>query len=424
MPSYQRRLGSWIATGGLAWIALLTLMPHPGAAARAASTPLTCILCGDAGGVDFFLNVVLFVPLGLGLRLAGFSWRRTVFLSALMTLGVELLQMKVVAGRDASLGDVVANTLGGGLGASVGVLWRRFATPDPARARRLALAYALGLGCVWLGTAWALGTALPRGARWFGAWAPELDNFDRFPGDPVLVSAGGEPLLPGGPAIDQARFQDAVTAQPSIAFRAVLSEQPRGLAPIGMVVDEWHRDVILIGQDRQDLAFRVSMRASLLKLNSPTAYLRNGMAGEPGDTVDAAGALRDGSFELRSRIKGREISRSLPLSASWGWTLITPWNSVLGEEVRFLTALWITGLIAVLAFWSALAGGASLVIPPITIALLLGAIPRAAGFPPAHSSEWLAALVGVLLGMLASRPALKARSRSADPEHDEGAVHA
>ncbi len=82
---------------------------------------------------------------------------------------------------------------------------------------------------------------------------------------------------------------------------------------------------------------------------------------------------------------------------------MTPWDSVLGEEVHSLTALWIIGLVALLAYWSVLAGGAALTIVPATVGLMLGAVPYAAGFPPAHWSEWVAALTGIALGGLAAR---------------------
>jgi len=418
MPRRQRQLGFLVAASGLAFIARLTLVPHPEAIARAAATPLACIFCGDAGGVDFFLNLLLFVPLGVGLTLAGFSWRRAVVLAALTTFGVELLQMKVVAGRDASLGDIVANTLGGGLGAFVTAHWRQIAVPDPLHARRLGLAHAVILGWVWAGTAWALGPNLPQGGEWFGQWAPDLSNFGRFLGTPVSVAAGGEPLPPG-PALDQARLEDVVSARPSMAFTAVLGEPARRLAIVGGIVDGRAGDVIFLAQERQDLAFRVRMRTSILKVWTPTVNLKNGMTGQPGDTVEAAGGLRDGAFELHSRIGGQERSRRLELSASWGWSLVTPWRAVLGEEVREVTALWIAAVIGVLAYWSVLAGGRSLVIPPVTILLLLGAIPRAAGFPPAHWGEWVAALAGIVVGLLASRPAIRVRARGADPEDSE-----
>ena len=364
------------------------------------------------------------MPLGVALVVAGFSWHRAVALAALTTLGIELLQMKVIVGRDASLGDLLANTLGAALGAFLAARWRQFVTPGASQARRLALAYAVTLLWIWTGTAWSLGPAFPQGTLWFGAWAPELDNFERFLGRPLTVNAGGELLLPGGPVLDQQRLEDAISARPTMAFRATLGERPSGLAPIGLIVAEWHGNVMLLGQDRQDLAFGLAMRAAIVRLRTPTVYLRNGLAGAPGDTVEGEGALRNGTFELRSRLGGQELSRHLPLSASWGWSLITPWESVLGEEVHSLTAFWIIGLIAILAYWSVLAGGGSLVIPPVTVLLLLGAVPRAAGFPPAHWTEWMAALIGILLGLLASRPAARARTRGAEPAYRRGTLDA
>ena len=413
MSRPQRHLGYRIALAGFLFIAAMTLMPHREEITRVAVTPVTCVICGDLGGVDFFLNILLFVPLGMGLTLAGFSWRRALVLAVLTTFCIELLQMKVVPGRDASLGDVMANTLGGGLGALLAAHWRGIVLPAPDRARRLALAYAMVLGWVWAGTAWTLGPAYPQGVRWYGAWAAELDNFDRFPGKPLLVTAGGEPLLPG-PALNQARLEDAVVARPSLGFQAVLGGPTMRLAPIGSIVDGVHRDVMRIGQAGEDLVFEVRMRATILKLRNPMAALPNGLAGAPGDTVEAEGALRDGAFELRSSRGGQTTSRRVPLSASWGWSLVAPWAPVLGVGAGFLTAFWIVGAIALLAYWGTLAGGAALSIPPVTALLLFGAIPWAAEFPPAGWSEWAAALAGILVGTLAARIASRTRARTVD----------
>lgn len=417
MPLRRRHLGYAIAAAGLLIIVALTLLPTPEEAERAARTPVYCIVCGDLGTVDFLLNTLLFIPLGIGLALAGFSWRRAVVLAGVTTFAIELLQMKVIAGRDGSLGDILANTLGTGLGALLAAYWRGIAYPDALRARRMALAYALTLVWIWAGTAWALGPAFPQGARWFGAWAPDLANFENFPGRVLSGSVSGEALLPGR-ALDQQRLEDAVTARPYISFLTVLGAPPEDLAPIGLIVDEWQRNVLLIGQDKRDLMFGLRMRASIVKLRNPTALLTNGMAGHPGDTVDAGGALRNGAFELNSRNGDRLASLRLPLSASWGWSLITPWNPVLGDEVRSVTAFWIIGLLAILAYWCVLAGGPTLTILPATMLVLFGAIPYAAGFPAAHWSEWAAALVGLIFGGLAARAARRARLRSAPREYE------
>ncbi len=397
MPRSQRRLGNLLAVFGLVFIGLLTLVPHPSEAARAAATPLTCLVCGDMGGVDTFLNVLLFLPLGLGLGLAGFSWRRALTLALLLSFSIELLQMKVITGRDASLGDILTNTTGGTLGALLGIHWRRLVHPGRIEARRLALAWAVALLGTWAVSAWAFGPMYPVGAPWYGQWAPDLGNYAPFRGTLLTLEAGGEPLLPGR-AIDDARLQDAVAANPAMAFRAVLGPMPYRLAPVGAIFDGRQRRVIVLGQERRDLVFVLRTRASILRLWTPTVNLRNGMAGQPGDTVDAEGALRNGAYVLNSRIGDVVRTRILPLSASWGWSLVTPWSSVLGEEVHGLTAIWIAGLVALLAYWSVRARGPALALPPVLSGLLIGAVPWAAGFPPAHWSEWAAACVGIALG--------------------------
>src|SRR3712207_2032131 len=98
-----RRAGRLVGALALAFVAVATLTPTPGTP----PTPPTCIVCGRVGGVDVLLNVLLFVPLGLGLRLAGLSRWRALALAGLTTLGIESLQFAVVTGRDASLSDLL-----------------------------------------------------------------------------------------------------------------------------------------------------------------------------------------------------------------------------------------------------------------------------------------------------------------------------
>mgnify|MGYP001481287845 CR=1 FL=1 len=417
MSSRQHRLGYRLAVFGLLFIGLLTLFPTPSEAAKAAATPLTCLVCGDMGGVDTFLNVLLFIPLGIGLGLAGFSWRRALVLAFLLSFCIELLQMKVIAGRDASLGDILTNTSGGTLGALLGIHWRRLVYATRIEARRLALAWAVALLGIWAVSAWAFGPMYPVGAPWYGQWAPDLGNYAHFGGTLLTLEAGGEPLLPGR-AIDEARLEDAVAANPSMAFHAVLGRMPHRLAPVGAIFDGRQRRVLLLGQERRDLAFALRTRASILRLWTPTVNLANGMDGQPGDTVDAEGALRNGAYVLSSRIGDVVRSRTLALSASWGWSLVTPWTSVLGEEVHGLTTIWIAGLVALLAYWSVRARGPALALPPVVSGLLIGAVPWAAGFPPAHWSEWAAAAAGIVLGSAlasAAREAGQGKPAESDP---------
>lgn len=402
MSRRSRRLGYAILGVSMAFIAAMTLTPHPEAAAQAASTPLACLACGDRAGVDILLNILLFVPLGIGLALSGFTWRRALVLAALLSFSVESLQMKVVVGRDASLGDLLTNTIGGGIGACLGIHWRSFVFPSPAVSRWLAAGWAAGLVVIWAGTSWALAPLWPRDVDWVGQWAPDLVSLERFPGVPLAVTAGDDPMLPGLP-LDQARFQATIAARPEVAVRAVMGGPTHRLAPIASVFDLWEREVILLGQRGEDLQFRTRMRAARWRLRIPAVALPGALNLRPGDTVEAMGALRNGRYELAVRQGDRLESRSLALTPSWGWSLVLPWDYAFGGEVYSLTALWIGGLLAILAYWGHRAGYPASLLGPLMAVMLLALIPRWGGFPPTHWSEWAAAAAGILAGAAAAR---------------------
>src|SRR5712691_3681451 len=100
-----------------ALIAFATLTPHAGS--RPPFDPL-CVVCGEFGGVDVVLNVILFLPLGLGLALAGARPLRAVGGMFAASLSIELLQLFVIPGRDSTIGDVAMNSVGGALGFTIG----------------------------------------------------------------------------------------------------------------------------------------------------------------------------------------------------------------------------------------------------------------------------------------------------------------
>ena len=106
-----------------------------------------CIVCGDFGGVDALLNVMLFVPLGIGLAMAGVRASRAIPAMCLATILIETLQIGVISGRDASIGDVITNAVGGALGYLIGSRIDRLLRPSARAAFTLCVAW---LSC-WLG---------------------------------------------------------------------------------------------------------------------------------------------------------------------------------------------------------------------------------------------------------------------------------
>ncbi|HEX3276114.1 MAG TPA: VanZ family protein, partial [Gemmatimonadales bacterium] len=202
-----RRAGLILACLGGLFIAWATLTPAANPL-QARLTPLLCLVCGDHGGADVGANLLLFVPLAAGLRLAGVSWRRVVLASALLSLTVELLQYCVIPGRDASLSDVLTNTTGGAVGAALAPEAVAALRPQPTRARRLFLAGA----AAWLATmamsAWLLAPAVLKG-RLISNWADPSAGWDVFTGVVDSVRLNGREM----PADDLAPDRDALRSE-------------------------------------------------------------------------------------------------------------------------------------------------------------------------------------------------------------------
>jgi VanZ like protein len=132
----RRRSGRLLAIAGLLLVMGTTLIPIPRQAAAAEATSLWCLVCGDYGGGDVVVNLLLFIPLALGLRLLGWSPAAVVATGAAISFTVEFLQLALIPGRDASLSDLLTNTLGSGLGAVLGS--KLTSLLRPARGRPLA----------------------------------------------------------------------------------------------------------------------------------------------------------------------------------------------------------------------------------------------------------------------------------------------
>src|SRR5437868_11115542 len=81
--------GRLLTTAAAACIGVATLVPAGGP-----SPPFRpfCVGCGELSGTDIVLNVLLFLPLGVGLGLLGVRRRTAISVMVAATLTIELLQ--------------------------------------------------------------------------------------------------------------------------------------------------------------------------------------------------------------------------------------------------------------------------------------------------------------------------------------------
>ena len=148
-------------------------------------------------------------------------------LSFLLSLTVELLQLRLVPGRDASLSDLVSNTASGAIGATLGSALPGWVTPSAARARTLlAAGLALVLGVLAL-SAWLLMPLMPEG-RLISRWAHEAPGRDVFDGRVQSVRLDGLPMPSNGPPPDSAGRRRGLDAGQFDLNVDVVSGQPVG----------------------------------------------------------------------------------------------------------------------------------------------------------------------------------------------------
>lgn len=82
------------------------------------------------GWVEFAANILLFAPLGalLVLLIGRFGW--SILVAVIVSVAAELIQI-VIPQREPAIRDVISNTIGAVLGASVGWMLLRGRSPQP-----------------------------------------------------------------------------------------------------------------------------------------------------------------------------------------------------------------------------------------------------------------------------------------------------
>ncbi len=398
-PPPVRLLGVLLAVSGSTAILGLTLFPNPGQAVFSARTPLLCLVCGDQGGADVVLNLLLFTPLGTGLRWLGWSWRRVVMLSASLSFTVEFLQYFVVAGRDASLSDLLTNTTGAAIAAAIAPRIGRLLGPDRTLARRLFL----GSVALWLGV-------LTLSAMVMMPWVPSgrlrndctrsFGKDDTFSGkarsvvlNGVLLPCDGE--LPGALPMREALGRGEATLDV-----VAISGSPTGRRSLIHAVRVPRGFLVVLAQEGRSAAFNAPTLAPRLGLHSPILRLPEAFPPEEGIPVELHAGIHDRRMWMSSSHSGSRRRVELALSPSHGWSAILPWGIQMGWPLRLVTAFWIGGLILPVAYWAGFIGNPVLGSAGIATALAagLGVLPALTGYAPAHWSEWVAGFLGAALG--------------------------
>src|SRR5579863_1644480 len=273
----QKALGSATSLCALVLIARLTLKPLGG--------PLPsgfhwCVFCGSFGVADFLLNIVLFIPLGWGLRTAGFRRWHIYLFGFLLAVTIETLQNFVISGRESGLNDCISNPLGAIIGVWLADHMRLMFTPDPKTGRRLAL----GAAGAWIALAavipWLMGPSLPRTQYWEQV-AADLPNLGKYRGQILSATFNDQPFQNGrlSDSASAAMRAQFLTGHAHIDITTIAQPNVGGhMAPIISVADGQRQQIFMVACAVHDLIFGVRTRLDYLKFHSPAHRLHGAIS--------------------------------------------------------------------------------------------------------------------------------------------------
>jgi VanZ like family len=403
-PDRDHRGRSWPVVLVLLVIGRATLLPAPPVQM---ALPMFCLVCGTLGGVDVTLNTLLFMPLG-----AALAWRRpgvwrAVLLCFVVSLTIESLQFRFIPGRDASLSDLLTNTLGGFLGALAVQQAARWLAPAAREARRLLVVVV----ALWIGTL-ALTAALLhpwiRYRDYYGQWAPDQARYAPFTGRVLSVSVNGDPM-PYNVVPHRDRYISALRSGHTVIRVRMVSGRPTsGLSAIARLTVA-DLEPFIIAQWGRDVVFRTPLRASAARLRPPAIRLSDALP-DANEAVLIDAGLDGPAWYVQVARHAGTVERRVPFSVALGWAFLLPLDLPLGTWYPAVDAVWLALLAMPLGFFAHHAAAPRqrrgwLLLAVAAVATGVGCIPWLAGFQAAPWSEWLGALAGLGLGWGARTPA-------------------
>jgi VanZ family protein len=409
-----RRVGLAIGVVAALAIAVATLMPaaiqpNPG------NYDPRCRMCGPLTGVDVIGNILLFLPLGVGLAVAGLTRKAAVRAGAIMSVAIELLQLTVVPGRDPSLIDVASNTLGTFVGVVVGGQWRTLLWPSARASVALAAGAAATYIAIMAAVSWALGPGLPEGS-WYlerGIGTPLRPS-----GRVVDARASREPII-GDTMTNVATVRRELLAGEPVSVTAAIAVGPAQSTSLLQIISPALDNILTIDRRGDDAAFFPRMRASDVRLQRVGVRLPGFFAASTGDTVHLSGRRVGARIEISGQRNGRSAANALLLTPGVGWALFVPVRAGLTTVPIVPGVAWLIVILVPFAYWAACAArrtsnattwGLTRV---VIVAVGAGLVPLAAALAPSRWWEWVAALAALLIGhALAS--GLRTNTQAAD----------
>lgn len=346
----KARTATGIAVTWVAVVLWLTLRDDPTARAAADATAWWCLACGDAGIADQFQNLLLLLPLGAALALAGWPFRRAALAVLLLPLLIEVAQATLTVGRDAALGDVVANAAGGCIGWWLGSRLRRPGSRASNASRGLPLV-GVGLFVAQLLATASLIRPWPDGpAPWRLRLNPEVADRPTYRGDIVTVALGGSQIVVESPRPAQPPDPDAPVLRAVFGWEAAPGAV---LTPILRLDDGRGWDIASVDRRGDFIGLSARTLGGRLRWRTPVWLLPVANTTSTGDTITATLSFHRGEVIAAVATTQSEQTLALRYGAQHGWTLINPFTPYHDSAThwQWWTLAWLFG-------WGVLIGAA------------------------------------------------------------------
>jgi hypothetical protein len=363
----------------------------------------------DGGLADVLINIALFAPFGTALGQRGRSALGALIVGATLAGAVETAQL-VIPGRVSSLKDVCFDTVGTLVGWALWQSYPLWVRPRRQVAGRLALAAACIVTALVGLTGGLLRPSFPP-TWYFGGWTNEFGDLESYHGH-VLNASVGDVSIPPGLIAHSAEVRQRLVRGETLRVQAVAGPPVPGLAPLLSIHDEQHREVLLVGPDRDDLVYRFRTLAASLGLDSPDISFKNalhGLAPEAPLTVEVATHGPAYCVEVN-----RESTCGLGFTAGSGWGLLMfhqlpPWTHPM------LNILWLAALLVPVGYWACARWECALAAGMIAVALLLA--PPWVGLVRTPVGELAGAAVGLMGGVVLQLLSIAARTEASRSTH-------
>jgi hypothetical protein len=291
------------------------------------------------------------------------------------------------------------------LGAGLVTLWRPILLCQSHTARRLATLACIAWLAVLAGTGFANQPSLPQ-STWFGQWAPELGQFDTFPGTVRDVHLD-QAFLPAGILSNGAEVRDTLLSQRyRLQASAVAEGSTDREAPIFSIFDDRQQEILVLAQAGRSIHFRTRTRASDYELRSPGVRL-DGFPTEPAKLLSRTAGPVEMARRFDAFLDGadgpeRWTSRT---TVGSGWVMLLPWEYAEGPEASFGGLIWLGGLLIPSGYWAGRcgAGRAMPLLLAVTIMMGLILIPRVFGIDVSTWWEWGGSVAGAVTGWFVGR---------------------